>query len=124
MDDLDDLLDEFDSPQAKTSTKRSGAPQSSTGWGGGGYGSKKEPQMDDKDEFEDLLDDMLGPDETSNKKYSKAKKTYGSAQPSADFIGVSEESKYAADDGWGGSTGGFATGSASGAPKKAKKGDK
>ena len=122
MDDLDDLLEEFkDSPGKNNKPNKSPAVYSN--YNQSSISNKKEL----KDDFEDMLDDMLGPEEISKtKKPSKLPNSYASSSEYNNSSGYKEEKKHN-DDGWGemaSGSSGLHTGSVSQAPKTAKKGDK
>ncbi|CAI2380729.1 unnamed protein product [Moneuplotes crassus] len=116
MDDLDDLLDDLEEVPAKKTYEASSGGYS-------GFQSSK-PKKTEDDEFEDMLDDMLGPDDLPKEKYSKPRKVYTSSKPIDDFGAFEEEHKDTGHDGWGEPSSGFGASSSSSVPKIAKKGDK
>ena len=116
MDDLDDLLDDIeDSPVKKTKVKSKNT-----------YIAKK----DSVDDFDDMLNDVLGPESSYSKKpkaKAKSSNIYSTELENDDFPTFNEEKKVSADDGWGdnsGGTGSYQQTSSGYAPKKPKKGDK
>ena len=121
MEDLDDLIDEFDDspPKKKTYAKATDynkAPK---------YNKRKASD----DEFDDMLDDVLGPDSYATKekrKETKKKEPYSAPMGNDDFPDFGEEKKTPDTGGWGDSAGStsYTPGTKANKPKQPKKGDK
>ena len=114
MDDLDDLIDELDNTPEKPKKYGSKIDDFDD------FGTTTKPKKkNEDDEFDDMLDDMLGPEET------KPKNSYVHTTKSHALPIYGEESKQISNDGWGdepvkstNTTSGYKP------PKQAKNGDK
>ena len=121
MDDLDDLLNDLDD----TPTKKTGGYKPSKA-NTSAYAQKTHVKKDSFDDFDDMIDDVLGPTDSkpsksshtaSKNKYSASKSSYGN-----DAWG-NDEAKDNDNDAWGSETG-SAKKSKYLTPKQPKPGDK